>query len=58
MGKMKELDIQNQDKKVQEEKLRKYIANEYSIPAPPVGTTWWGAQDWIRYIDKEGRWHD
>ena len=55
---MKELDIQNQDKKVQEEKLRKYIANEYSIPAPPVGTTWWGAQDWIRYIDKEGRWHD
>ena len=40
-----------------EEKMEAYRLGAYSFPVPPVGPHAWSAEDWIRYIDKYGRWH-
>jgi hypothetical protein len=40
----------------EEEKRKKYQAGEYAFPPPPVPTVAWGEKDWIRYIDRNGKW--
>lgn len=38
-------------------KIELYRAGLYSLPVPPVHTTYWTEKDWINFIDKYGRWH-
>jgi hypothetical protein len=38
------------------EKVRKYARGEYTFPVPPVHTSYWTKDDWIRYIDNKGKW--
>jgi hypothetical protein len=37
-------------------KLEAYRAGHYEFLAPPVPHARWTEQDWIRYIDHNGRW--
>ena len=37
-------------------KQEAYRENRYQIPAPPVYTGNWEEEDWIRFIDANGRW--
>ena len=38
------------------EKIEKYRAGRYRIPAPPVLHVEWNEADWIRFIDACGKW--
>lgn len=39
-----------------EDKVRLYNEKKYTFPPPPVNTTQWGMDSWIRYIDFYGKW--
>jgi len=38
------------------EKKAAYLAHQYWMPAPAVTTAGWTTGDWIKFIDREGRW--
>jgi uncharacterized C2H2 Zn-finger protein len=40
------------------EKVHKYREGKYLVKPPPVSTIWWNEYDWIKWIDKEGKWLD
>jgi hypothetical protein len=39
-----------------DEKQEKYRAGLYSFPAPPVHTTLWDENSWIKFVDAKGKW--
>lgn len=39
-------------------KVQKYRNGEYKVKPPPVSTVWWNEYDWIKWIDKHGKWTD
>lgn len=39
-----------------EDKLKKFVAGDYSFPVPPIPTIQWDTPDWINYIDLKGKW--
>lgn len=39
-----------------EDKILMFEDGKYVMPAPPVLTTLWTTESWIKFIDKEGRW--
>lgn len=38
------------------DKLVKLSNSRFSMPVPPVLTTYWTTKDWVNYIDKNGAW--
>lgn len=39
-----------------EDKSKLYDLGHYAFPVPPVPTLMWKKPDWIRYVDRHGRW--
>lgn len=48
----------NNDASADPNKIRMYKEKRYQFKPPPVSHSNWTEKDWIRYIDKNGKWMD
>ena len=39
-----------------QDKYKMYKEGAYMFQPPPVCTTYWGMDDWVKYIDAHGKW--